>query len=74
VSLFAPVVPAERWAPYQVPVVLLGDQSAACRDTRARECPIPGHPCISDVRPEAVVAAVERLTTAGRPADMAGVS
>ena len=74
VSLFAPVVPAERWAPYQVPAVLLGDQSAACRDTRARECPIPGHPCISDVRPEAVVAAVDRLTSAGRPADMAGVS
>lgn len=74
VSLFAPVVPAERWAPYQVPAVLLGDQSAACRDTRARECPIPGHPCISDVRPEAVVAAVERLTAVGRPAAMAGAS
>jgi ADP-heptose:LPS heptosyltransferase len=74
VSLFAPVVPAERWAPYQVPAVLLGDQSAACRDTRARECPIPGHPCISDVRPEVVVAAVQRLTTAGRPAAMAGAS
>jgi ADP-heptose:LPS heptosyltransferase len=74
VSLFAPVVPAERWAPYQVPAVLLGDQSAACRDTRARECPIPGHPCISDVRPEAVVAAVEWLTAVGRPAAMAGAS
>ena len=74
VSLFAPVVPAERWAPYQVPAVLLGDQSAACRDTRARECPIPGHPCISGVRPEVVVAAVQRLTTAGRPAAMAGAS
>ncbi|HEX6338140.1 MAG TPA: glycosyltransferase family 9 protein [Jiangellaceae bacterium] len=74
VSLFAPVVPADRWAPYQVPTVLLGDQWAACRDTRARECPIPGHPCISDVRPEAVVAAVRRLTTAGRSAAMAGAS
>ena len=74
VWLFGPVVPAERWAPYQVPAVLLGDQAAACRDTRARECPIPGHPCISDVRPEVVVAAVQRLTNAGRPAAMAGAS
>ncbi|HEU4423933.1 MAG TPA: glycosyltransferase family 9 protein [Pilimelia sp.] len=74
VSLFAPVVPAECWAPYQVPAILLGDQSAACRDTRARECPIPGHPCISGVRPEAVVAAVQRLIAAGRPAAMAGAS
>ena len=33
VSLFAPVVPAARWAPYGVPTVLLGDQSAPCRNT-----------------------------------------
>ncbi|HEX5996027.1 MAG TPA: glycosyltransferase family 9 protein [Jiangellales bacterium] len=74
VSLFAPVVPVERWAPYRVPSVVLGDQAAACRDTRARECPIPGHPCISNVRPEEVAAAVQRLTTAGRPAALAGAS
>ncbi|WP_194835585.1 glycosyltransferase family 9 protein [Nocardia sp. XZ_19_369] len=30
VSLFAPVVPARRWAPYGVPTVVLGDQSAPC--------------------------------------------
>ena len=74
VSLFAPVVPAERWAPYQVPAVILGDQSAPCRDTRARECPIPGHPCISDVPPDAVVAAVQRLVTPNRHLAMAGAS
>ena len=34
VSLFAPVVPAARWAPYGVPTVLLGDQVGA----------LPGHP------------------------------
>lgn len=61
VSLFAPVVPAERWAPYGVPHVVLGDQSAPCRDTRARECPVPGHPCVTDVAPDVVAAAVERL-------------
>nr|WP_211215313.1 glycosyltransferase family 9 protein [Actinoalloteichus spitiensis] len=65
VSLFAPVVPARRWAPYRVPTVLLGDQRAPCAGTRARHCPVPGHPCLSDVAPETVVRAVERLV--GRP-------
>ncbi len=61
VSLFSPVVPAERWAPHGVPHVLLGDQGAACRGTRARECPVPGHPCLSDVSGEAAADAVEKL-------------
>lgn len=74
VSLFAPVVPAERWAPYQVPSVLLGDQTAPCRDTRARECPIAGHPCITDVRPETVVDAVDRLAAPAHRQAMAGAS
>jgi ADP-heptose:LPS heptosyltransferase len=64
VSLFSPVVPAERWAPYGVPTVLLGDQSAPCAGTRARECPVPGHPCLSSVSPADVVAAVEKLGSA----------
>jgi ADP-heptose:LPS heptosyltransferase len=63
VSLFSPVVPAQRWAPYGVPTVLLGDQSAPCRDTRARECPVPGHPCLTSVSPADVVAAVEKLVS-----------
>jgi ADP-heptose:LPS heptosyltransferase len=61
VSLFSPVVPAVRWAPYGVPSVLLGDQSAACAGTRARECPVPGHPCLTSVTPDDVVSAVEKL-------------
>ncbi|TQS45941.1 glycosyltransferase family 9 protein [Cryptosporangium phraense] len=61
VSLFAPVVPAQRWAPYRVPSVVLGDQRAACRDTRARTCPIPGHPCLTSIRGEDVLAAVDGL-------------
>jgi ADP-heptose:LPS heptosyltransferase len=61
VSLFAPVVPAARWAPYGVPTVLLGDQQAPCRDTRARHCPVPGHPCLSGVRPADVIDAVDSL-------------
>ncbi len=62
VSLFAPTVPAARWAPYGVPTVLLGDQQAACAGTRASECPVPGHPCLSSVRPNDVVAAVAGLS------------
>jgi ADP-heptose:LPS heptosyltransferase len=61
VSLFAPTVPASRWAPYGVRFVLLGDQNAPCKDSRARVCPIPGHPCLSSVTAERVVAAVEEV-------------
>ncbi|WP_375399865.1 glycosyltransferase family 9 protein [uncultured Amnibacterium sp.] len=66
VSLFAPVVPAARWAPYGVPVELLGDQHAACAGTRARVCPVPGHPCLASVTPDQVVAACERLLAGTR--------
>ena len=62
VSLFAPIVPAERWAPFGVPVELLGRQNAPCRGSRARVCPVPGHPCLASVRADEVVAAVDRLT------------
>lgn len=59
--LFSPVVPAIRWAPYGVPLEILGDQNAPCRLSRATECPVPGHPCLSSVAPEQLVEAVERL-------------
>ncbi|GGO76380.1 glycosyltransferase family 9 protein [Nonomuraea cavernae] len=62
VSLFAPVVPAARWAPYGVPSVLLGDQDAPCRGSRARVCPVPGHPCLTRVISEEVVKAVRELS------------
>ncbi|WP_169795859.1 glycosyltransferase family 9 protein [Curtobacterium ammoniigenes] len=55
VSLFSPVVPAIRWAPYGTRVALLGDQNAACRGSRARECPIAGHPCLASVSPDCVL-------------------
>ncbi|OMC04987.1 glycosyl transferase [Mycobacterium sp. NS-7484] len=67
VSLFAPVVPATQWSPYTRQMVLLGDQTAPCRGTRARTCPIPGHPCLDGISDAALVAAVERLgATSGR--------
>jgi ADP-heptose:LPS heptosyltransferase len=68
VSLYAPTVPLSRWRPWGVPHVVLGDQSIACAGCRARECPVPGHPCLSGVTAEEVVAAVEQLAPAGGPA------
>lgn len=62
VSLFSPVVPLERWAPFGVPALVLGDQGAACAGSRARTCPVPGHPCLSSVSPQRVVDAVFALT------------
>jgi ADP-heptose:LPS heptosyltransferase len=70
VSLFAPVVPAARWAPYGVPAVVLGDQDAPCRGSRARICPVPGHPCLTAVGGEHVVDAVRRLATLARTAEV----
>ena len=62
VSLFAPVVPAVRWRPWRVPQVLLGDQTSPCAGSRARICPVEGHPCLNRVSVDEVVAAVEELT------------
>jgi ADP-heptose:LPS heptosyltransferase len=61
VSLFAPTVPPGRWAPYRVPVVLLGDPQARCRGSRATVCPVPGHPCLTSVTARDVVAALDEL-------------
>jgi hypothetical protein len=61
VSLFAPVVPASQWSPYGEAVIRLGDQAAACRLTRARSCPVPGHPCLDGITDAELLDAVERL-------------
>jgi ADP-heptose:LPS heptosyltransferase len=61
VCLFAPVVPVERWRPYRVPHVLLGRQDAPCAGSRARTCPVPGHPCLDTVHDDEVLRAVAAL-------------
>jgi HAD superfamily hydrolase (TIGR01662 family) len=61
VSLFAPTVPFGQWGPYRVPWVRLGPATEACRDTRATACPVPGHPCLTRITPESVVAAVRLI-------------
>lgn len=60
VSLFAPTVPAVRWRPWKVAHELLG-VDVPCAGCRARECPVPGHPCLEGVPVEEVAAAVERM-------------
>ncbi|CAL9336183.1 hypothetical protein SUDANB121_00184 [Nocardiopsis dassonvillei] len=64
VSLFAPVVPAAVWAPRGSRVRVLGDQHARCAGSRARVCPVPGHPCLTSVSPETVMAAVDEIQEA----------
>ena len=60
VSLYAPTVPAARWRPWRVPHVLL-HEPVPCAGCRARQCPVPGHPCLGGVAVGDVVAAVGRL-------------
>jgi ADP-heptose:LPS heptosyltransferase len=64
ISLFAPVVPAERWRPWRVAHTLLGQQDAPCAGSRARVCPVPGHPCLDGIEPCEVLTAVEALAAA----------
>ncbi len=73
VEIYAPTVPAERWAPWQVPHVLLGDSDIACSGCRQRVCPIEGQPCLAAVSDADVLDAIEAVrhgaaTVAGVPA------
>ena len=44
---------------------VLGDQDAPCRGTRATACPVPGHPCLTSVRPRTTSCdALDALTEA----------
>ncbi|KUI48455.1 glycosyl transferase [Mycobacterium sp. GA-1199] len=61
VSLFAPVVSASQWSPYGATVIRLGDQRAPCRLTRARVCPVPGHPCLDGIGDGELLEAVNRI-------------
>jgi ADP-heptose:LPS heptosyltransferase len=61
VSLFAPVVPASQWSPYGDNVIRLGDQDAPCRLTRARICPVAGHPCLDGITDAELISAVNRI-------------
>jgi ADP-heptose:LPS heptosyltransferase len=63
VSLFAPTVPPVRWRPWKVPHELLF-APVPCAGCRARTCPVEGHPCLSEIGVDDVLAAVDRLAPA----------
>jgi ADP-heptose:LPS heptosyltransferase len=63
VSLFAPTVPPARWRPWAVAHELLFHE-VLCTGCRARQCPVPDHPCLRRVGADDVVAALDRLTPA----------
>jgi ADP-heptose:LPS heptosyltransferase len=61
VSLYAPTVRLEAWRPWNVPHIVLGDQYAPCAASRARQCPVAGHPCLAGITAHEVTQAVRKL-------------
>jgi ADP-heptose:LPS heptosyltransferase len=59
--VFPPTVPPNRWRPWGVPHVLLGDLNVPCAGCRAIRCPLPEQVCVAGVRPEDMADAVTRL-------------
>jgi ADP-heptose:LPS heptosyltransferase len=66
VSLFAPTVPAARWAPYGARCELL-HVDVPCAGCRARVCPVAGHPCLAGVSPDDVLEALRRIAPTSTP-------
>ncbi|MEX1024872.1 MAG: glycosyltransferase family 9 protein [Planctomycetota bacterium] len=64
VEAFAPVEPAHRWRPWQVPHVLLGRLDIECAGCCARRCPLVDQPCLEPFRADVVLDALDRLTDA----------
>jgi ADP-heptose:LPS heptosyltransferase len=69
-SVFAPTVPPRRWRPWGVRHELLYVETP-CAGCRAKECPVPTHPCVGQVEPIEVADALERLV-AERREEVAG--
>jgi ADP-heptose:LPS heptosyltransferase len=67
VELFAPVVAPDRWRPWRVPHVLLGELDVGCAGCRARRCPFPEQLCVAGYDPESVLTAVEELSRTDVP-------
>jgi ADP-heptose:LPS heptosyltransferase len=65
VSVFPPTVPLERWRPWRVPHVVLGDQTVPCAGCRSQRCPLPEQDCLAPVDTAQITEAVETL--AARP-------
>jgi ADP-heptose:LPS heptosyltransferase len=61
VAAFPPTVPVERWRPWRVPHVILGDQTVPCAHCRSRVCPFDEQMCVSSLRGRHVVEALLAL-------------
>jgi ADP-heptose:LPS heptosyltransferase len=53
-----------RWRPWKVPHELLA-VDVPCAGCRARDCPVPGHPCLGGVTVAEVLGAADRLAPVG---------
>jgi ADP-heptose:LPS heptosyltransferase len=63
VAAFPPTVPVSRWRPWRVPHVILGDQTVPCAGCRSRTCPLEDQVCVGSIDGEAVVRALDELTS-----------
>jgi ADP-heptose:LPS heptosyltransferase len=64
-SVFAPTVPPRRRRPWGVRHELLYVETP-CAGCRAKQCPIPTHPCVDLIEPLEVADALDRLTAPHR--------
>lgn len=62
VAVFPATVPVERWRPWRVPHVILGDQGVPCAGCRSRTCPLPEQVCVSPIGGDDVVRALDELS------------
>jgi ADP-heptose:LPS heptosyltransferase len=70
VWLHAPTVPAVRWRPWRVPHAIVA-RDVPCAGCRARICPVPGHPCMTDIGVPEVAGALHALLGVREPAGVA---
>jgi ADP-heptose:LPS heptosyltransferase len=68
--IHAPTVPAVRWRPWRVPHVVVS-RDVPCAGCRARACPVPGHPCMTEIGVPEVVGALGALLALREPAEAA---
>jgi heptosyltransferase-2 len=67
-TIFGPTIPGAT-APFGADSYVIQGK-APCAPCRHFRCPVPGHPCMTSVTPEAVIRVVERAL-AGKAAEFA---
>lgn len=64
--LFSGSTVAEQWKPWGKRVAIVS-HATACAPCFAARCPVAGHPCMSELRPDAVMRAAARLLDPSEP-------